>query len=74
MSRQCVVEAYAGLMGAVRLLTRTGLDWTSRYPAIASLPAGRVYPSCLTSIDAPRDRFAVDSPLKEDGFELPVPH
>src|SRR5215468_3804558 len=33
--------------GAVRLLTRTGLDWTSKYPAIAaaiaSLPARQVY-------------------------------
>jgi bifunctional non-homologous end joining protein LigD len=33
--------------GAVRLLTRTGLDWTSKYPAIASavasLPARQAY-------------------------------
>jgi hypothetical protein len=33
--------------GAVRLLTRTGLDWTHKYPAIAaavaSLPATQVY-------------------------------
>src|SRR5207248_8545435 len=33
--------------GAVRLLTRTGLDWTHKYPAIAaavaSLPAGQAY-------------------------------
>ena len=33
--------------GAVRLLTRTGLDWTHKYPAIAaavaSLPARRAY-------------------------------
>jgi ATP-dependent DNA ligase len=33
--------------GAVRLLTRTGLDWTYKYPAIASavssLPAGQAY-------------------------------
>src|SRR5262245_39927649 len=34
-------------MGAVRLLTRTGLDWTHKYPAIAaamaSLPARQAY-------------------------------
>src|ERR1700738_616313 len=33
--------------GAVRLLTRTGLDWTHKYPAIAaavaSLPAAQAY-------------------------------
>jgi ATP-dependent DNA ligase len=33
--------------GAVRLLTRTGLDWTHKYPAIAAavgaLPAAQVY-------------------------------
>src|SRR3954447_22702364 len=33
--------------GAVRLLTRTGLDWTHKYPAIAaavsSLPARQAY-------------------------------
>jgi ATP-dependent DNA ligase len=33
--------------GAVRLLTRTGLDWTHKYPsvaaAVASLPAREVY-------------------------------
>src|ERR1700726_278977 len=33
--------------GAVRLLTRTGLDWTHKYPAVAaavaSLPARRAY-------------------------------
>jgi ATP-dependent DNA ligase len=33
--------------GAVRLLTRTGLDWTHKYPAIAavvaSLPATQAY-------------------------------
>jgi len=33
--------------GAVRLLTRTGLDWTPKYPAIAkavaALPATRAY-------------------------------
>lgn len=29
--------------GAVRLVTRTGLDWTSTYPAIASLPARQAY-------------------------------
>src|SRR6201993_2730241 len=33
--------------GAVRLLTRTGLDWTHKYPAItaavASLPADQAY-------------------------------
>ena len=33
--------------GAVRLLTRTGLDWTHKYPAIAkavaALPATRAY-------------------------------
>ena len=32
--------------GAVRLLTRTGLDWTHQYPAIAavaSLPARQAY-------------------------------
>src|SRR5205814_3859848 len=34
-------------LGAVRLLTRTGLDWTHKYPAIAaavaSLPARQAY-------------------------------
>ena len=29
--------------GAVRLLTRTGLDWTHKYPAIASLPVRQAY-------------------------------
>jgi ATP-dependent DNA ligase len=29
--------------GAVRLLTRTGLDWTPKYPAVASLPARQAY-------------------------------
>jgi len=33
--------------GAVRLLTRTGLDWTPKYPAIAAavakLPARQAY-------------------------------
>jgi ATP-dependent DNA ligase len=33
--------------GAIRLLTRTGLDWTDKYPAIASaiasLPARQAY-------------------------------
>jgi ATP-dependent DNA ligase len=33
--------------GAVRLLTRTGLDWTHKYPAVAaavaSLPASQAY-------------------------------
>ena len=33
--------------GAVRLLTRTGLDWTRKYPAVASvvasLPARQAY-------------------------------
>src|SRR5438067_2459777 len=33
--------------GAVKLLTRTGLDWTHKYPpiaaAVASLPAGEAY-------------------------------
>jgi ATP-dependent DNA ligase len=28
--------------GAVRLLTRTGLDWTHKYPAIGSIPDGRL--------------------------------
>ena len=55
-------------LGAVRLLTRTGFDWTRKYPAIAaaiaSLPARQVYPRCFNSLDAPRDRFAVDSPLE----------
>ena len=55
-------------LGAVRLLTRTGLDWTRKYPAIAaaiaSLPARQAYPRCFNSLDAPRDRFAVDSPLE----------
>ena len=50
-------------VGAVRLLTRTGLDWTRKYPAIAaaiaSLPARQAYPRCFNSLDAPRDRFAV---------------
>jgi hypothetical protein len=61
--------------GAVRLLTRTGLDWTRKYPAIAiaSLPARQAYPRCFNSLDAPRDRFAVDSPLEREGFELSVP-
>ena len=31
------------------------------------------YPRCFNSLDAPRDRFAVDSPLEGDGFELSVP-
>ena len=47
----------------------TGLDWTRKYPAIAaaiaSLPARRAYPRCFNSLDVPRDRFAVDSPLEE---------
>jgi DNA ligase D-like protein (predicted ligase) len=29
--------------GAIRLLTRTGLDWTHKYPAVASLPAREAY-------------------------------
>jgi bifunctional non-homologous end joining protein LigD len=29
--------------GAVRLLTRTGLDWTHKYPAVALLPARQAY-------------------------------
>ena len=44
-------------LGAVRLLTRTGLDWTRKYPAIAaaiaSLPARQAYPRCFNSLDAP---------------------
>src|SRR3974377_1626334 len=47
--------------GAVRLLTRTGLDWTPKYPAIAaaiaSLPARQAYPRCFNSLDALRDRL-----------------
>ena len=31
------------------------------------------YPRCFNSLDAPRDRFAVDSPLEEAGFEPSVP-
>jgi len=31
------------------------------------------YPRCFNSLDAPRDRFAVDSPLEGDGFEPSVP-
>jgi hypothetical protein len=35
--------------GAVKLLTRTGLDWTHKYPpiakAVASLDAREAYPS-----------------------------
>jgi hypothetical protein len=64
-------------LGAVRLLTRTGLDWTRKYPAIgaavASLPARQAYARCFNSLDAPRDRFAVDSPLEGTGFEPSVP-
>ena len=64
-------------LGAVRLLTRTGFDWTRKYPAIAaaiaSLPARQVYPRCFNSLDAPRDRFAVDSPLEGTGLEPSVP-
>ena len=50
-----------------------GLDWTRKYPAIASLPARQAYPRCFNSLNAPRGRFAVDSPLEGDGFELTVP-
>jgi hypothetical protein len=42
-----VSDARPARSGAVRLLTRTGLDWTHKYPAIASavawLPAGQAY-------------------------------
>jgi hypothetical protein len=55
----------------------TGLDWTRKYPAIAaaiaSLPDRQAYPRCFNSLDAPRDRFAVDSPLERNGFEHSVP-
>ena len=48
-----------------------------KYPAIAaaiaSLPARQAYPRCFNSLDAPRDRFAVDSPLEGAGFELLLP-
>jgi ATP-dependent DNA ligase len=32
--------------GAVRLLTRTGLDWTHKYPAIAAAVASRFALAC----------------------------
>ena len=36
-------------------------------------PAGLSSPRCFNSLDAPRDRFAVDSPLEGAGFELLLP-
>jgi ATP-dependent DNA ligase len=47
-SSSTVIALHARLdRGAVRLLTRTGLDWTHKYPvvasAVASLPARQAY-------------------------------
>ena len=55
--------------GAVRLLTRTGLDWTRRdQPAITEAAVTFIGGSRLA-----RSEFAADSPLEGDGFEPSVP-
>ena len=63
--------------GAVRLLTRAGLDWTHKYPAIASalssLPAKQAYLDGET-VRHPAGRLDILQPDRQnaDGFAIEV--
>ena len=57
----------------LRIFRAEAADQSIHPPAIASLPARQAYPRCFNSLDALRDRFAVDSPLEGTGFEPSVP-
>src|SRR5882672_7223065 len=55
--------------GAVRLLTRTGLDWTHKYPAIAAAVASLARP--ISPAQPGTSRTSRSFPSRSNGFAAP---
>src|SRR6516162_2014107 len=66
-------NAISSRAATLRIFRVEAADQSIHPPTIASLPARQAYPRCFNSLDALRDRFAVDSPLEVAGFETSIP-